>query len=159
MFDLERNFSELLEQGGLHRDIEGTTPADVLSSLIKTLPPVPSAPAESLLKAVMEREALMPTSIGKGIALPHPRNHFIMEEKNQYVALAYLKNPVDWHSLDGIKVDSLLFIASASAKQHLQTLSRINYFCRQDDFLKLIRERSPFDTLLGFIRETEKKWI
>ena len=158
-----------MEQGGAYYELRGSTPEEVLSGFVKALSvntavpaeyiPAENIPAENLLDAILEREALMSTGIGRGIALPHPRNHLIKLEKDQFVALAYLEDPVDWHSLDGIKVDTLLLIISSSAKQHLQTLSRINYFCRQDNFYKQIKERAPLETLLAYIREEEKKWI
>ena len=153
-----------MEQGGAYSALRGSTPSEVLSSFVKAISAKTEAPSEgfpsvNLLDAILEREALMSTGIGRGIALPHPRNYLINQEKDQFVALAYLKDPVDWHSLDGIKVDTLILLISYSAKQHLQTLSRINYFCRQENFYRQIKERAPLDTLLKYIREEEKKWI
>ena len=100
----------------------------------------------------------MSTGIGKGIALPHPRNPFIQEDSGQFAALAFLEQPVNWYSLDGKKVDTLLLIVSSTAKQHLQTLSEINFLCRQDDFYQLLRKRAGEKELLPFIRETENWW-
>ena len=150
--------ADLIERGGFYRDVRGTTPREVLSALIKALPSIPSVSQDLLLNAMLEREALMSTSVGYGIALPHPRNPLVWSGSEQFVTLAFLEHPVDWHSLDGQLVDTLLLIVSASAKQHLQTLSKINYFCRQENFKKLLRERANQEELLRFIREAEKNW-
>lgn len=154
----EGGLAELIERGGIYRDVEGTTPREVLTALTGALPPIPSVPGDKLLEAVLEREALMSTSIGNGIALPHPRNPLIKASGGQFAALAFLEHQVDWNSLDGEPVDTLLLIVSASAKQHLQTLSEINFFCRQADFRRLLRERVGQEELLHFIRKTEKNW-
>ena len=150
-------FSEFIERGGIYRDIMGENPEEVLTSLVGALPIFPSVPADTLLQAVLERELLMPTGIGKGIALPHPRNPVISPESEQFTVLAFLEKPVAWDSLDGEKVDTLMLIVSASAKQHLSALSEINFLCRQEAFIKLLKERPALDEILAFIREAEKK--
>jgi len=161
MFGTEKKLAELLEQGGLYPDVPGATYREVLSSLVNSLPPAWLAekiPADTLLKVVLEREELMSTSIGKGIALPHPRIPLIKSANEEFVALAYLKNPVDWNSLDGEKVDTLFLIISADAKHHLEVLSKINYFCRQENFYRKIKERAELEEIVRFIREAEKNW-
>jgi len=155
----EKGLAELLKKGGIYRDIQGTTLREVLTALVAIIPSIPAVPADRLLRAVLEREALMSTNIGKGIALPHPRNPLATEDSAQYTVLAFLRHRVDWNSLDGDKVDTLFFIVSASAKQHLHTLSEINYYCRQEDFYRLLKERTGSEDILNYIRETEKNWI
>jgi PTS system nitrogen regulatory IIA component len=150
--------AELIERGGIYCEVAGTTPREVLNALVKALPPVPSVPAKTLLQAVLEREELMSTGIGEGIALPHPRNPLVSSEAKQFAALAYPDSPVNWNSLDGKPVETLLLIVSASAKTHLRVLSEISYFSREESFRKLLRERASLEELLLFIGETEKNW-
>ena len=155
---MTKGLADFLERGGIIQDLEGTTPGEVLSALVHSLRPGLPILAESLYEAVMEREALMSTSLGKGIAFPHPRNPIITEDSHQFATLAFLKNPVDWNSLDGEKVDTLLLIVSASAKQHLPVLSESTFFCRQEVFIRMLRERVSLDDILLFIREAESNW-
>ena len=149
---------ELLERGGIYYDFPGNSVQEILEMLFAKVPVPPSIPAEDLIQAVKEREALMSTSIGGGIALPHPRNPLITKMEEQFVALAFLKNPVDWKALDAKPVDTLLLIVSSSAKSHLGILSGITFFCKEKAFLKLLRDRAPCDTLIDFIKDTERKW-
>jgi len=148
----------ILERGGIFRNIKGSTPKEVLNDLISSLPIIPAIPKDSLLQAVLEREALMPTGIGRGIAIPHPRNPVIPPDTEQLIALAFLENPVDWNSLDGEKVNTLFLIISSSAKEHLLMLSCINFLCRDENFHKMLMERSSLDKLLSHITEAEKQW-
>ena len=154
----ETGLAELIKRGGVHRNIQGTTFREVLTALVETIPPVPAVQSDKLLEAVLEREALMSTSTGRCIALPHPRHPLLNTESGQFTALAFLKNPVDWYSLDGEKVDTLFLIISASAKQHLHTLSEINFFCRHNGFYQLLKNRAGDEDILQFIRETEESW-
>ena len=162
MVKIKEGIAELIERGGVHRDVRGSKPREVLKALIEALPPglgtQGNVPADALLKAVLEREDLMSTGIGCGIALPHPRNPLVKSEGEQFAALAFLEKPVDWNSLDGERVDTLLLIVAASAKRHLEIISEISFFCRQEDFYRMLKERSPLEELLRFIREAEKNW-
>jgi len=155
---INEGLSELIRKGGFYPNLRGTSPREVLEALIGSLPPIPSVSADKLLTAVLEREALMSTGIGGGIAIPHPRNPLTATEGERFVALAFLETAVNWNSLDGVKVDTLLLIVSSSAKQHLQTLSEITFFCRQKDFNRLLKERAPLEEMLRFITEAEKNW-
>jgi len=156
--ETKTGLAELIERGGIHRDVQGTTLREVLAALTTLIPTISAVPADKLLWAILEREALMSTSIGRGIAIPHPRNPLITRDNEQYTALAFLKHPVDWNSLDGEKVDTLLLIVSATAKQHLHTLSEINFFCRREEFYRLLKEHAKQEDILNYIRETEKTW-
>ena len=158
MVMISSGLAELIERGGVYRNIKGNTPRDVLTAIIGALPPIPSVAAEKLLNAVLEREALMPTGIGGGIAIPHPRNPLVESDNEKFTALVFLENPINWNSLDGAPVDTLFLIVSASAKQHLQTLSEITFFCRQEDFCRLLKRRAPLEEILKFIVEAEKNW-
>ncbi|MDR2746213.1 MAG: PTS sugar transporter subunit IIA [Treponema sp.] len=157
--------STLIERGGIFREVAGNSVDSVLTEFIGLLPG-PFSPERdgdrefrtALVKAALEREALMSTSIGRGIALPHPRNPMAADEKTQFVAVGFPALPVDWKALDGKPVHSVLLIVSASSKFHLRTLSKINFFCTDEKFLSLLRDRAPSAVILQTIREAEQGW-
>ena len=149
----------LLERGAVFYDFPGNSIREILEALVAKIPTLPSTPPiEDLLEAVLEREALMSTGIGHGIAIPHPRNPMAANLEEQFAILAFLKNPVDWKALDAKPVDTVLFIVSSSAKSHLKILSGITFFCQNEAFLKLLRDRAPGETLIAFIKDTEREW-
>jgi PTS system nitrogen regulatory IIA component len=100
----------------------------------------------------------MSTGIGKGIALPHPRNPMAADRGSQFTALGFLEHPVQWNAPDGEPVHTLLFIVSASAKLHLHTLSQINFFCQDDAFAGLLKNRASQEAIIKYIKETEQDW-
>ena len=158
MAERQKGLAELLEKGGVVNNITGTTLREVLSALVHSYRSrLPISP-ETLFEAVLEREAMMSTGFGKGIAFPHPRNPIVTAEDDQFATLAFLKYPVDWNSLDGERVDTLVLIVTASARQHLRILSEITYFCRQDAFSKMLKEHASLENILRYIREAERKW-
>ncbi|MDR2435361.1 MAG: PTS sugar transporter subunit IIA [Treponema sp.] len=155
--DTERSLAALIERGGVYHKVSGSHPEETLSELIGLLPDFPSLKKEALLRAVLEREALMSTAIGRGIALPHPRIP-ILEEKEPFVAIAFPVQPVDWSAPDGGNIHTIFLIVSSSAKQHLKALSKINFLCQQEKFYSLIEARSSKKEIAAAIRDAEAAW-
>jgi PTS system nitrogen regulatory IIA component len=151
-------FIELLRRGGVFYGINGNTPQEALANFFAQLSAPSSLDKKRLLDAVLEREALMPTAIGKGIALPHPRNPLVSEPADQFVAIAFLNREVNWKALDNKAVHTVILIVSASAKLHLHALSRINFFCQQESFRELLQNRAPKEKICETIEEIEKNW-
>jgi PTS system nitrogen regulatory IIA component len=158
MQNKEPGLAELIKRGGGFRLVPGADPQELLTNLIEGLQLPPSVDKKVLLNAVLEREALMSTAIGSGIALPHPRNPLVTNPEEQFVTITFAEQEQDWKALDGKPVHTVILIVSASAKYHLHTLSRINFFCRQEFFRDLLRNRASSGEILKTVEDTEKTW-
>jgi PTS system nitrogen regulatory IIA component len=154
----EPSLIELIRRGGDFRIIPGASPRELLANLIDGVDLPAPVDRAALLRAVLEREALMSTAVGNGVALPHPRNPVITESAQQFISIAFAGNSLNWEALDGKPVSTVMLIISASPRLHLHTLSRINYFCQQRPFLDLLERRASPAEILGMIEETEKTW-
>jgi PTS system nitrogen regulatory IIA component len=162
---LQKNIhlSRFLEKGGIYYDVPGTQPREILTWLVNAVPAdSPEIPAavfkDALLKAVLEREELMPTAMGNGIALPHPRSPVIQSEDKQFAALAFPEQEINWQSLDGKPVTAVILVISASAKIHLALLQRITFFCQDEGFRDLLKRRAPATEILDYIERAEAAW-
>ena len=154
-----QKLSCLIERGGIHHHLTGRNPEKILECFTGRLPVCPGLDAGVLLKAAIEREALMSTGIGKGIALPHPRTPVLGESDEPFIALGFLSEPVDWNTPDGSKVHTVFLIVSSSAKQHLNTLSKINFLCQQEKFYTLIKAQASKEEIMQAILEAEAAWV
>jgi PTS system nitrogen regulatory IIA component len=152
----QNNLSALFRKGGVYYAVPGEHPKDALASLVGLIPGVPDN--DKLLKAILEREDLMPTAMGNGIALPHPRNPVIENEDAQFAALAFPENDIDWGALDSRPVHTIILVVSASAKTHLASLQRITFFCRDETFCALLKRRAPAEEIFAYIEKTEQGW-
>jgi PTS system nitrogen regulatory IIA component len=155
--EVEWNLASLVERGGVYYNVFGTNPKELLAAAIGLLPPLPSVNPQDLYREILEREALVSTGMGRGIALPHPRN-LILKEGEPFVTIIFPVQPLDWNAPDGSKVHTVFLIVSSSAKQHLDTLSKINFLCKQEKFYSLIKARFPEEQIIAAIREAETKW-
>jgi PTS system nitrogen regulatory IIA component len=153
----ENGLIQLINRGGIVSGVSGTNPGEVIAHIIDAIDS-PAIDRDRLMSAVLEREALMSTAIGRGIALPHPRNPPVTEPDDQFVTIAFLEQPVDWNSLDGAPVHTAILIVSASPKLHLRSLSQLNFFCRQDNFRILLENRASPDEIIEVIQSAEQAW-
>jgi PTS system nitrogen regulatory IIA component len=155
---MTKSLLPLLERGGIVHDVEGTTPAEAIRDLIGKIALPDHLDRAVLLNAVLEREDLQPTSAGHGIALPHPRTPLLTDEDEQFIAIGLTKNPLNWHALDGKAVRAVILIVSSSARCHLYTLSKLNFFCTQPDFLDLLFNRTLKEAVNRYVADAERAW-
>lgn len=155
---MPEGLSQLIRRGGVYYNLSGASPREVLADLMDmiTLPGVLSR--DTVLSAILEREELMPTATGNGIALPHPRNPLVGKEEEQLVTVAFLERPVNWGALDGRPVHTAILLLSSTPRLHLGTLSRIGYLCQQPSFRALLEERAGPEELIQAITAFEKSW-
>lgn len=87
--------------------------------------------------AIIEREKIVSTGIGMGIAIPHAK---LSQYNNFFVAIGVLENPVEWNALDGAPVRAVFLIGGPDDKQteYLQLLSCLTQSIKDEERRKKI---------------------
>jgi PTS system nitrogen regulatory IIA component len=152
------SLADLIERGGVYYNIAGSNPVEVLNEATKTMALPKSLDRENLFTAILEREALMPTALGHGVAIPHPRNSMLADPGAQRVAVFFLKSPVAYNALDRKPVTVLFLILTADARSHLATLAAVSHLCQSPDFLEFLVNRPSKEELVARIAEAEASW-
>lgn len=112
--------------------------------------------ADKAFEAVMERESIMSTGVGKGLAIPHGR---ISGITGNFVAFACLKNSIEYGSIDGKEVNMIFMLVGPETQNslHIKLLSRISRLMNNDDFrMSLMECDTPEEILELFIAEENK---
>jgi nitrogen PTS system EIIA component len=148
----------LIERGGVYYNVGGATPMDALRIGVRSLVLPKGIDGDLLLTAVLERESLMPTAIGNGVAIPHPRSPIVSDPALQRVAVLFLKTPISYNALDRKPVSVLFLIMSADARTHLAVLAAISHLCQRRDFQDLLAARPSREELTAFIAASEASW-
>lgn len=99
----------------------------------------------------LERERMMSTALGRGIAVPHTRE-FLLEGPHSLVSTVFLNEPIDWGSLDGKPVSTLFFLMATSDKEHLQLLAQIAHLASSPKTLTLLEKQPEKTELLALIK-------
>jgi PTS system nitrogen regulatory IIA component len=121
----------------------------VLHSVVEVLRLPDGVNRAFLLQVLMAREALEPTAMGDGIAIPHARNPIVLHVHRPLVTLCFLEKPVEFGALDGQPVHTLFTLISPTAKAHLHLLSRLTFALRNAEFKALIVGQAGRDEILA----------
>ncbi len=104
---------------------------------------VNAAEFESIVKAILNREELGSTGIGRGVAIPHTR-HASVDRLVGTVAVS--PAGIDFASLDGEPVHLFFLFISSGGSDHLHGLEYVSRRLRHDTFCGLLKQaKSPHD--------------
>jgi PTS system nitrogen regulatory IIA component len=87
---------------------------------------------DKFFQAITEREKIVSTGIGMGIAIPHAK---LRSYDEFFIAIGRLKSPVEWNALDGAPVKLIFMIGGPDDKQteYLQLLSHLTYAIKDEE--------------------------
>lgn len=141
--------SQALRDGGVHRLVAPPTRSELLQALIDGCTGLSAPEKATLLSLLTASEALGPTGLGEGIAVPHVRTPIVVHGAPARIATWYLTTPVDFFgAADGKPVDTVFFIATPSPRAHLHLVSQLMMALHDEAFRQAVRERAPLERLL-----------
>jgi fructose-specific phosphotransferase system IIA component len=110
---------------------------------------------DKVLQAVLEREKIMSTGIGDGIAIPHGKSDAVVELA---AALGTHKRGVEFEALDGEPAYVFFLLVSPAnvSGPHIKALARISRLLKNDDFKKKLIEAGSAEEVLQAIEAEEK---
>jgi len=129
--------------------LNSQTREDVLIDLEKSLAHLPES--DRIFKAINEREKIVSTGIGMGVAIPHAKLPGIHQF---FIAFALLSQGVDWNSLDGAPVRLVFLIGGPDDKQteYLQILSVLTSIIRDEGRRKKLLTAKSVADILNVLR-------
>lgn len=140
--------SELFRKDCIVLDVEPTTKDGLLENILDDLDSKSLIrDREHALRDVIERENVMSTGIGNGVAIPHAYTDGV----EQLVAGFFrTRAGVDFASLDGSSVDLFFIILGpkASRRDHIKVLAKISRLLNHEEFRRNLREASSVEDVL-----------
>jgi fructose-specific phosphotransferase system IIA component len=147
--------TDLLTLERIKIPLHSSTKDDVLRELVQVLTRDNGVDEpEEVLRAVREREAVLSTGIGNGVAIPHGKSAMVPE---LMMAAGRTASPVEFDSLDGQPVRLLFMLVGpeTAAGPHIKALSRISRLIRNDSVRDLlIKAKTPEEFYHG-LQEAE----
>ncbi len=148
--------TELLTPERVKVPLVGQSKDEVLRELVVLALPDADAPARAaILEALHDRERVLSTGIGDGVAIPHAKTPLIAQ---LIVAVGVAERPVEYDSLDGSPAELffLLLGPESAAGAHLKTLSRISRLLRRESFRESLRAAPDGPALYALIADSER---
>lgn len=104
-----------------------------------------------VVKDVIDREKVMSTGIGHGVAIPHAYTDGV----DRLVAGFYrTSDEVDFEALDESKVDLFFIILGPkeSRRDHIKVLAKISRLLNHDDFREDLRRASDAESVMNVFK-------
>jgi PTS system nitrogen regulatory IIA component len=109
---------------------------------------------EDIVKAILKRELLGSTGIGRAVAIPHTK-HTSVDRLVGTVALS--RNGVQFESLDGEPVHVFVLLISPQDRpgDHLRALENVSRSLRDDGFVRSLRSAPTREAVWELLTEQE----
>ncbi|MGB0603330.1 MAG: PTS sugar transporter subunit IIA [Candidatus Latescibacterota bacterium] len=137
-------------------DLKGDTKEEIIAELVASLSASEAiSDQDKVLQAVLEREKIMSTGIGDGIAIPHGKSDSVVE---LVAALGTQRRGVDFEALDGEPAYVFFLLVSPAnvSGPHIKALARISRLLKNDDFKKKLITASSPEEIISAIRAEEE---
>lgn len=110
--------------------------------------------AADTLRALQDREALGPTGVGHGVALPHARVEGLKDVKAVFIRL---EKPIDFAAVDRQPVDLFFGLLAPidAGVEHLRALALISRTMRDPSVCAKLRANDDAETLHLIITEMQ----
>lgn len=145
---------DLLDRRAIAPRVTATTKRQALTVVAEVAARTLNLDPAAALDALLAREALSSTGVGRGVAIPHARAEGL---KGVHAVVARLEKPIEFEALDGEPVDLLiaLFAPPDAGSEHLRALARVSRLLRQADLREQLRQAHSADAIMALlVRET-----
>lgn len=150
------NLFRAINQGDVLCGVAGETKEEVIQNCARQISADLGLDGDLVAELLLDRERLMPTALNHGIAVPHPRE-FILKDQKDRVVVVFPKKPVDFGALDGLPVHTLFFLFSSEDKKHLHLLAKVAHLSSSEEALEFLRSKPSKETVLSYIKQWEAK--
>lgn len=148
-----------MRRGGIVYDIDVSDASSTLRAVADCIPNMEPEQREDLYQRLLAREQLASTGIGRGVAIPHPRNPAGDTTTPSLITTCFLKDPVDFSAVDHLPVFVMFVLLSPSVKAHLHLLSRLTYCVREDAFVAFLKTRPAPSKFFEYIAQLEQQLV
>lgn len=150
--------ADFVVQDAVIPDLKATTKEEVIREMVAGLRATGHIDPEheqNIVAAIMKREELGSTGIGRGVAVPHTK-HPSVESLIATVALSKLG--LEFASLDGEDVYILFLLISPPDRpgDHLRGLETITRHLKSDDFCRFLRQSTTKEQIVELLKEADE---
>lgn len=147
-----------ITRGGVHQNVPGHNKEELIQATMRRLEERLDLDAELVAELLLEREALMPTALNNGLAVPHTRD-FLLKGEEDAIAVVFPQHPVPYGALEHQPVHCLFFLFAHSDKQHLRLLARLAHFVSRPEVLNKLSSTLSSKDLLETVRAWEAQQL
>ncbi len=150
-------FVDFVSRESIRAELRSSDKVGVITELVESLlaaGEISPADKDDIVKAILKREELGSTGIGRGIAVPHTK-HPSVEKLVGTVGVS--SGGVEFESLDGEPVQLFFLLVSPPDRpgDHLRALENISRQLRDETFCRFLRQSKTADDIVQLLNEAD----
>lgn len=151
--------SEILSKEFIIAELNSTDKESAINELIDLFKNDPRVDdIEKVRQAVLDREKIMSTGVGKGFAIPHGKTDSV---KEIIAAFGRKKDGIEYDALDGNPVNLIFLLVGRDTmiSAHIKLLSRVSRMMNKDDFRLRLLNAETSEEIMNVFLEEEKNYL
>lgn len=152
--NLQFSLYRAIYRGEVLNGVKGSTKEEIIRHTMEHMATRCDLDAEVLTDLFLDRERMMPTTLGHGIGVPHTRD-FLLNTHYDVIEVVYPENPIDYGALDGEPVHILFFLFASEDRHHLNLLAKLAHVCSGEKARAFFSTKPSKERLLDYIKHWE----
>ncbi len=150
-------FADFVSREAINAELTAEDKEGVIREMVQSLmdaSQIDTDEQESIVKAILKREELGSTGIGRGVAVPHTKHPSV---DHLVGTVAVSSEGVNFSSLDGEKVQLFFLLISPPDRpgDHLRALENISRQLRNDTFCKFLKQSGTAEDIQQLLDEAD----
>ncbi len=150
-------FSDFVSTKSICAELNSSDKSSVIAELVGSLleaGDIKAADRDDIIKAIMKREELGSTGIGRGIAVPHTKHPSVSKLVG---TVGVSSEGVEFDSLDGEKVQLFFLLVSPPDRpgDHLRALENISRQLRDETFCRFLKQSKNAEDIVQLLEEAD----
>ncbi len=150
-------FADFINTKAIRADLQSESKDAVIEELVQSLldsGQIDADQRDDIIAAIMKREELGSTGIGRGVAVPHTKHPSVQKLVGTVGVSA---EGVDFDSLDGERVQLFFLLISPPERpgDHLRALENISRQLRDETFCRFLKQSKTADDINQLLQEAD----
>lgn len=149
--------TDFVVKEAINPGVKATTKEAVVRELVsslKTTGKVTEADEENIVKAIMRREQLGSTGIGRGVAIPHAKHESVGKLIGS-IGIAPAGIPFESLDNDPVNIFVMLLYAPERPGEHLRALEAVSRLLRDEKFCQSLLKCTTKDEIWHLLSEAD----
>ena len=150
-------FADFITTKAIRADLQSGSKEEVIQELVQSLldsGQIDAEQREDIVSAIMKREELGSTGIGRGVAVPHTKHPSVQKLVG---TVGVSVEGVDFDSLDGERVQLFFLLISPPERpgDHLRALENISRQLRDENFCRFLKQSKTPEDISQLLQEAD----
>ncbi len=151
--------SELLNEQSVSLSLQARDKESSIKELVQLLESAHGVNTRGeILSKVLQRESMMSTGIGNGVAIPHGKTRLL---DHLLGACAVSPAGIDFDTMDGEPATLFILLVSPESLRgpHVKALANVSRLLKEESVRNALRQSSSPTDFMRVLREAEEKYL